>query len=385
MSVHSSVTCDKCGDQGFSGKRYKCLICYDFDLCASCHDSLGDQTFNNGRHNAQHPVQCILTRSDMALYYGGENSAEYAYSFTCPYCTKSGFSEILLQDHVNTQHADQTIEVICPICACIPNGDPNHVSDDFSEHLALEHQAVREMDDANSRRLGERRMPHSRGVRVKGHNHRLTPSQAHLPPSANNLNNTTSNSYNMWSNTTSNSYARRERTTLMNPNQFTGSSNDPLNELLSQLSLSNAETFNISAPSLASLEAMSDERMQRIARHCAEYSKCNLGGALDKISATEDKTTHIYKSLLDARNTVLAKESGSISSFNQAKKKDMKELIMFSLSPQQTTAKEVASQPEENKIAYDLKKSEQFTFVQELLVSCISEATIMSSSSDDEF
>ena len=33
---------------------------------------------------------------------------------------------------------------VCPICAALPGGDPNHVTDDFSAHLALEHRAPRE-------------------------------------------------------------------------------------------------------------------------------------------------------------------------------------------------------------------------------------------------
>jgi len=57
----SGVSCDACGKGGFSGKRYKCLVCYDFDLCADCYEAGETGT---GRHSTLHPMQCILTRVD---------------------------------------------------------------------------------------------------------------------------------------------------------------------------------------------------------------------------------------------------------------------------------------------------------------------------------
>ena len=120
----------------------------------------------------------------MSLYYGVENSADCSSSFTCPYCAQAGFSEQTLQEHVNSQHADQRTEVVCPICASLPDGNADFVSDDFPEHLAIEHQAVRELDDSSQRLI--RRIHHQRGGRLKGY-HRLYASNTYQasPPSSN--------------------------------------------------------------------------------------------------------------------------------------------------------------------------------------------------------
>lgn len=56
----SGVSCDSCLKGNFEGRRYKCLVCYDYDLCASCYEGGASTT----RHLTDHPMQCILTRSD---------------------------------------------------------------------------------------------------------------------------------------------------------------------------------------------------------------------------------------------------------------------------------------------------------------------------------
>lgn len=56
----SGVSCDSCLKNNFRGRRYKCLICIDYDLCATCYES-GATT---NQHTTEHPMQCILSRSD---------------------------------------------------------------------------------------------------------------------------------------------------------------------------------------------------------------------------------------------------------------------------------------------------------------------------------
>lgn len=47
------------------------------------------------------------------LFYGGEaTTAEQPQAYSCPYCSKMGFTETLLQEHVTTEHADTSVEVV---------------------------------------------------------------------------------------------------------------------------------------------------------------------------------------------------------------------------------------------------------------------------------
>ena len=59
-AYYSGVSCDSCLKGNFRGRRYKCLICYDYDLCAACYEAGATNT----SHTIEHPMQCILTRSD---------------------------------------------------------------------------------------------------------------------------------------------------------------------------------------------------------------------------------------------------------------------------------------------------------------------------------
>jgi len=184
MSRHEGVSCDSCMKANFRGRRYKCLICYDYDLCATCYEA----GITTTRHLSSHAMQCILTRSDCELYYGGEGlTVEQPQSFSCPYCSKMGFNERTLQEHVTSDHSDSSSEVICPICAALPGGDPNHVTEDFLSHLTQEHREMREFQEEPISGIRHvRRIPHP-GRGMGGARSRRTfnfQSSTGLPPSA---------------------------------------------------------------------------------------------------------------------------------------------------------------------------------------------------------
>lgn len=176
MSRHEGVSCDSCLKGNFRGRRFKCLVCYDFDLCAACHESGTSTSHHSNSHSSNHPMQCILTRADHELFYSGENAAGIVQpqSFTCPFCGRPGHTETSLVDHVSSAHSDSSHdsqEVICPICASTVGGDPNHLLtwSDFSTHINLEHRSTGQrdlisfLDEPSRSGAGVRRVPHSRG------------------------------------------------------------------------------------------------------------------------------------------------------------------------------------------------------------------------------
>ena len=43
---HVNIICDSCRQNGIFGMRWKCVKCYDFDLCTPC--------YNDGKHTLEH-------------------------------------------------------------------------------------------------------------------------------------------------------------------------------------------------------------------------------------------------------------------------------------------------------------------------------------------
>ncbi|XP_029468791.1 E3 ubiquitin-protein ligase RNF114 [Rhinatrema bivittatum] len=62
------------------------------------------------------------------------------YTFTCPYCGKKNFDQEGLVEHCKKGHSMDTRQVVCPICASMPWGDPNYRSANFMEHVHRRHR-----------------------------------------------------------------------------------------------------------------------------------------------------------------------------------------------------------------------------------------------------
>ncbi|XP_062871238.1 E3 ubiquitin-protein ligase RNF114 [Trichomycterus rosablanca] len=67
------------------------------------------------------------------------SSVPNRYTFTCPYCHGPNFDQDGLVKHCNSQHAQDPRQVVCPICASMPWGDPSYRSADFFQHLRVRH------------------------------------------------------------------------------------------------------------------------------------------------------------------------------------------------------------------------------------------------------
>ncbi|CAF1317538.1 unnamed protein product [Adineta ricciae] len=148
MSSHAGVSCDSCAKTNFSGRRYKCLSCDNYDLCGACYDT--DSESHN--HLRSHPMQCILSKTSYEVFYGGETiSHRTLVSLTCPYCGISGFLSNTLLKHCLEKHSIISSDkpsnqvVMCPLCVLSPVQAHQARFVSLADHLVREHD-----DESNS-------------------------------------------------------------------------------------------------------------------------------------------------------------------------------------------------------------------------------------------
>ncbi|XP_074933367.1 E3 ubiquitin-protein ligase KCMF1-like isoform X4 [Phalacrocorax aristotelis] len=286
-------------------------------------------------------MQCILTRVDFDLYYGGEAfSVEQPQSFTCPYCGKMGYMETSLQEHVASEHAETSTE-ICPICAALPGGDPNHVTDDFAAHLTLEHRAPRDLDESSGVRHVRRMFHPGRGLGGP----RARRSNMHF----------TSSSTGGLSSSQS-SYSPSNRETM-----------DPIAELLSQLSgvRRSAGQLNSSGPSASQLQQL--QMQLQLERQHAQAARQQLETARNATRRTNTSSTPTtLTQSIAATNT-------SNTEINQQTIQNSQFLLTRLNDPKMSEAERQSKESE---------RADRSLFVQELLLSTLMREE--SSSSDED-
>lgn len=54
---HPNIVCDGCSSQGINGIRYKCTVCYDYDLCYTC--------YHGDKHNINHCFKIFDSASSL--------------------------------------------------------------------------------------------------------------------------------------------------------------------------------------------------------------------------------------------------------------------------------------------------------------------------------
>ncbi|CAF1132609.1 unnamed protein product [Rotaria magnacalcarata] len=138
MSIHHGVSCDLCRKISFSDRRYKCLICNDFDLCSVCYDEKQNLTAIQ-THSINHSMQIIITKHDFDhIYFGFKHSRHsLLLSLSCPYCNQNGFTLNLLNQHIQDRHNISLYSVLCPICFVRRNNLCQHLNQHLDENINL--------------------------------------------------------------------------------------------------------------------------------------------------------------------------------------------------------------------------------------------------------
>lgn len=117
-SFHMNISCDHCHKMNFTGKRFKCLICSDFDLCQECEKISPHNhamvrisiPFGEDIENCQQLIECftkvksieneeLLKKQIVAKYIGKNYDPDFVSMITKKWISKSleKFIEIVKQ------------------------------------------------------------------------------------------------------------------------------------------------------------------------------------------------------------------------------------------------------------------------------------------------
>ncbi|UJR22652.1 hypothetical protein I4U23_025691 [Adineta vaga] len=154
MSIHHGISCDLCRKINFSHRRYKCLLCHDFDLCSICFDNRLNVSFQT--HSIHHSMQLILTANDYEhIYFGQKRISHSPLSLTCSFCNQNGFSLDNLIQHINEIHSTANHFVLCPICFTRQNHLVRHLREHTEENIISKNKQMKTLNRTNEKSLLE--------------------------------------------------------------------------------------------------------------------------------------------------------------------------------------------------------------------------------------
>ncbi|XP_062699011.1 E3 ubiquitin-protein ligase Kcmf1-like isoform X1 [Aedes albopictus] len=132
--IHLDISCDECGWNNFSGIRYACLVCEQYDLCEMCYC----QRCSGQQHVAYHPMQAIFPK--YPLFQDDREVAKDDLRLCCPYCGEKDLRVHEMFQHCQRFHSSDTIPVRCPICLMDEDRNRNLLQTSLLEHMLTRHK-----------------------------------------------------------------------------------------------------------------------------------------------------------------------------------------------------------------------------------------------------
>ena len=118
--VHFGVSCDECGVTPIKGRRYKCLVCHNFDLCTECeqrtqHEHPMVRCNAQGNHYALNKIQRKFTKLTSARRGFGSRTAGHGglHRFGCPFRGRPRNPEpipTVVEERIQPNQPEETIQ-----------------------------------------------------------------------------------------------------------------------------------------------------------------------------------------------------------------------------------------------------------------------------------
>ena len=100
MEAVNGISCDSCNKLGC---KYKCLICYDYDLCADCHRK-SKKVHEANNHVWNHPMQLIKAGIDYSLCDSCQTTDFRGNRYKCMVCRDYDLCSDCHRYRASTEH-----------------------------------------------------------------------------------------------------------------------------------------------------------------------------------------------------------------------------------------------------------------------------------------